>query len=845
MSRVKIDYGIDLGTTNSAIARMEKGKAVIKKNEDFGHDTTPSAVTYTKKKAIKVGIDALSELKKESVKAFNERDSSLTNSFVEFKRTMGSKTSYKSKNMGKSYLSEDLSAEILKKMKLNCRDEIINSVVITIPAMFKGAQCDATKKASELAGFKHCVLLQEPIAASMAFAVGKEDNTGKWLVFDFGGGTFDVALLSSNDGVMKVEGTAGNNALGGKTIDFAIIDDIIIPHIQESYSIEKILSDEGDKEKFRNMFKQLAEQAKIKLSTVDEYELENDEYPCKDDDGNDIEISITITKNEYENVAKPIFQEAIDITEKLLKKKKIKGSELSTVLMIGGPTRSDILRSMIKESITENINISIDPMTAVATGASYYASTIDNPIQVETDSASTGTPADLSLQLMYETAQIDTEAKIGIKIKKRQETPLSLNIVRDDGGWESGTTQITDSEIFTVSLNKGTNSFTLLVTDDKANEITTSPNSFSMICGTSAPAAVLPRDICIEAVDSSSGKLLLLPIKGLSKEQTLKAKGTRIFKTTKQINPGKKSDRIEIPIFEGSPFTQRIHNPGLRGTIVITGEDLPGLLPKGNDMEITLKVGESFGIDAEITIPFLEDHFIEEKFETGSIEFPEKDALLKAITSAGKDINWIKEEYPDIDNSTLDKLREKLEKLRVKLNKGSANDEDFRGEIQEHLASICLDIEKEENKGKWPKAIGEINDALDALKKASDEYGNEDMNKILKLSEMKVKEVIEKQDLSMAKQLITEMRSIQFTLIREGAGPAFNISIIKGMDDDFDSMPWKDSAQAKQLINQAKGLINSNRGTTENLDPIVGQLYSLLPKLKKGRSTGGGGDIEG
>ena len=247
MARVKIDYGIDLGTTNSAIARSDRGQVKIFKNDTLQKDTTPSCVSV-RKNSIIVGDRALSLYSQEHLDAF--RDFSRTgntdhpfNTYIEFKQHNGNDQNLQSKSGSRSFNSDQLSAEVLKALKTFVRDEEVTSAVITVPARFRNNQIDATQAAAELAGFEYCELLQEPIAASIAYGVTAQSADGYWLVFDFGGGTFDVALLKVEGGIMKVIDTGGDPQLGGKDLDFAVVDKVIIPRIRENFNIENILND--------------------------------------------------------------------------------------------------------------------------------------------------------------------------------------------------------------------------------------------------------------------------------------------------------------------------------------------------------------------------------------------------------------------------------------------------------------------------------------------------------------------------------------------------------------------------------------------------------------------------
>ena len=243
MARVKIDYGIDLGTTNSSICRMEKGEPKVIRTDLQDKVIMPSCVSVNRKGSLSVGDAAYNTMKgdkRRATKSWKKQDS---NTYIEFKRTMGTDTKYHSSNKERDYSSEELSSEVLKKLKSFVTDEVFRSVVITVPAKFTVGQKTATIEAAKMAGFDHCELLQEPIAASFAYGLSSEQKNGIWMVFDFGGGTFDAALLKVEDGIMQVFDTAGDNYLGGKDLDAAIVESIIIPYLKDNYAIDGILAD--------------------------------------------------------------------------------------------------------------------------------------------------------------------------------------------------------------------------------------------------------------------------------------------------------------------------------------------------------------------------------------------------------------------------------------------------------------------------------------------------------------------------------------------------------------------------------------------------------------------------
>ena len=335
MARLKIDYGIDLGTTNSAICRLEKGEPVIIKSDTL-KDTMPSCVSFNKKKSCKVGDSAYNDMKSDKRRASKSWKQSASNTYIEFKRTMGGDTRYHSSFMEKDFTSEELSAEVLKTLKSFVQDENVKSVVITVPAKFTINQKDATMRAAKLAGFEHCELLQEPIAASMAYGLTSDQKNGYWMVFDFGGGTFDAALLKVEDGIMQVFDTEGDNYLGGKNLDYAIVDQIILPYIQEHYVIDEILEDENKKSVLRDAMKTYAEEAKNQLSfKAKEDIISNLGDLGEDDEGEEIELDLSISQDQLKDVLSPIFQKAVDICKQLLDRNNMNGSQLSSLILVG------------------------------------------------------------------------------------------------------------------------------------------------------------------------------------------------------------------------------------------------------------------------------------------------------------------------------------------------------------------------------------------------------------------------------------------------------------------------------------------------------------------------------
>jgi molecular chaperone DnaK len=382
MMRTTIDYGIDLGATSSAIARMENGTPVIIKS-DVQKDTIPSCVHFNRRRDVRAGDLAKKSMKYEIeiimkrklLTGATTEDSIDVNFFIGFKRTMGTPRIYWSSNMNRSFSPEELSAEVLKKLKSFVQDESIQAIVVAVPARFTLQQNEATVRAAMLAGFEQVELLPEPIAAATGYGI----DAGHCVVFDFGNGVFEVALVKAEKGILSVVDFDGDDCLSDKNLDEAIVDQIILPYLQKTFSIEDILNDPVKKNILRSGVKWFAEEARKQISpdTSSHTILSDiDDLPFTDKYGEEMEIDIVVTLNDLDRVLSPIFQIAIDITKELLKRNNLRGDDLNALVLAGEPTHSPVLQRMLREQITGNVDTSKDPETVVAQGAAIYASTI-------------------------------------------------------------------------------------------------------------------------------------------------------------------------------------------------------------------------------------------------------------------------------------------------------------------------------------------------------------------------------------------------------------------------------------------------------------------------------------
>lgn len=837
--RNKIDYGIDLGTTNSAIARMENGKPKVLQS-DVQKDTMPSCVAINPRKNIIVGDAAYAANIKDKLRSSKANGKGDSNSYLEFKRTMGKDIKYHSSLLDKDFSSEELSAEVLKKLKSFVTDEQIKSIVITVPAMFTLAQNEATINAAKLAGFEVIELLQEPIAASIAYGLDSKEKDGKWLVFDFGGGTFDAALVKVDDGIMKVLDTEGNNELGGKDLDLAIVDNIIIPYLKENYSIDGILENKDKREILRNAMKSFAEKAKIDLSFNPTTDITcfPDEIGALDEEGNELALSIDITQDDLIPVFEPIFQKAIDKTKQLLQKKNLKGSDLDCLILVGGPTYSPILQRMLKEQITENV-IAKNQMTSVAIGAALYASTQN--IGVAPTAPPTGT---IALELKYESATVDPDTLINIKIDSDLTTgnipeKVYATLERGDKSYSSNRTLISDKKATLIEVlleSNCSNYFTIVLTDEKGDRLPCQPDSLT-ITDMHVPLAPLPYHIGVQVWDNKKEITVFKGLKGLEKNQIIKGAvgiSPAGLKTPKQLTAGKITDILRIPIFQGEDGIEGKNSfqANYVTDVVITGETLPKVVPANSDIEITLTFDQN-GAKPVCSVFFpVIDHTEEVPVEINLQPKVENDWLSKEIQSDIKRANTLADE---INSSELNKCISDLEQLKSDL-KNEAGSEDGKMRILNSLRGIRSIIDNYETDIEWPKAESELKEtyynAEELIEKIDEAglWGDINESKVRQQMEdfrIHIESIIKDRDVRLANEtsenIMDLMRALVETFREEGEKEKGYIGYV---NENFAILPWKDANKARQLINQAISNINNN-GNYSQLEQLCIQIDNL------------------
>jgi len=351
--------GIDLGTTNSCVSIYEGGEAQVITNAEGGR-TTPSVVSF-KNGDIIVGEKAKRQ-------ALVNKDTVLS-----VKRLMG--TSKKVKVNGKEYTPEEISAMILGDLKKTAEDylgEKVTKAVITVPAYFNDAERQATKNAGKIAGLEVERIINEPTAAALAYGLDKQDTNEKILVYDLGGGTFDVSILELGDGVFEVLSTAGNNKLGGDDFDNRLVE-----HIVAEIKKQEGADLSNDKMAMQRI-KEAAEKAKKDLSGMTSTNIS---LPfIAQVDGSPINFEMDITRAKFESLISDLVDSTMEPVRKALKDAKLSKNEIDKVILVGGSTRIPMVQDLVKKETGKEPSKGVNPDEVVSMGAAIQGGVLTGDV---------------------------------------------------------------------------------------------------------------------------------------------------------------------------------------------------------------------------------------------------------------------------------------------------------------------------------------------------------------------------------------------------------------------------------------------------------------------------------
>jgi molecular chaperone DnaK len=664
-----IEIGIDLGTTNSSVAVIQNNETQILKNA-LGEESTPSVVYADRNGNIVIGSKAK--------RVMNNSKENLQNSKAEVKRLMGTGESISFPNLKKSLLPEEVSAEILKALRGDVQrkhpEMALDAAVITVPAYFSTVQSEATKRAGNLAGFKQVVLMQEPIAAAIAYGFLNQKNEN-WLVYDLGGGTFDVALVALRDGSLTVLAHAGDNFLGGKDFDAAVIQNLIQP----SLAAEGTLLDPVIHSQVFSYLKDLAETAKIELTiserTTIDIDIQTDQIQ--------IQHSIEISRQDLLESCRDLLGKTADLCKKTIADSKVEPSTVQKIVLVGGSTQMPILREFLRDTLQIKVDGSLDPLTVVAKGAAMFGN--QTVVSVQENKAGQQN-ADCQLEVNYNPVTSDDEQTITGKIAACQESsqPYSIQFAGSDDSFSSEEILIKNGKfILTLPTGAKGTQYWIYIKDSSGKLIASSPDSIHIARGVSIMGAPLPYSIGVSILSLSALQGYADASETMefffSKNSILPLKEKKRFHTVADLKAGSSDNGLPICIYEGESLITN------RNTLVchlaITGKSIAKDLKRGSAVDITIQINESRELsvtaylpESDITINARQTlYFDAAKIDEMKKDFSEQISRSEAVIGTEENSkesgiikNMIKDIQATIDRSGSDSDQQRKAEKQVK-----------------------------------------------------------------------------------------------------------------------------------------------------------------------------------
>ena len=820
MSRRTIDFGIDLGTTNSEISCMENGEIRVLKNYKR-EEYTPSVVRIDEKGTIIVGRKAYERL-------IDDPD----NTVGEFKRWMGTRQVKDFKLSGRKLTPEELSAEVLKDLKITAKanlapDEEVQCAVITVPCNFEVVQCEATQRAAILAGIKYAPLLQEPIAASVAYGFLQKMPKGYWIVFDLGGGTFDVALMSAKEGRLSVVDHCGDNYLGGKDFDWKIVENIVHPILKKEFDLPNL----GRTEEYKGLnavLKSASEEAKIELSVREHtnivvHPLET----IKDRSGKAIDISVPIKRDQFVSLIEEYVEKTMRLFGQILKNQGLSSSDISQLILVGGPTQIPYLRSRLKDEFNITTDYKIDPITVVAQGAAVFAAS-----QLIPDEFAKRDYSKVFVKLAYNPMTTEVDSSVGGRFspaKNEENLPegMRVQIKSTSGDWESGMIEVKDNAFFTmITLREHkVNTFNLALFDRSGGKIVVDPDSFSITQGISVAEPPLIRSIGVELEGNAFNK-------HVNKGEALPVRSKPItYYTTRTVRPGEDADVLNIHVWEGESDVADRNR--FLGTLEIKGGQIKRTIPENSEIEIIISVDQSRAVSAEAFCPVVDQKFNKILEQIKSSPKLEPVHIENDLQGEEKRLKKVEADIQKADDKAVKeqlqegRIDQDIKEIKGDIEAAKGGDPDAVEKADRRLKEFRQKIDSIEYLANWPVTLKQYSDTMADCEEIVNSYGsNEEKDQIATIKGEAEKAVINK-DSKRLKKIIDELMSVRWAVLFRQ--PGFWV----GAFQEIKKSPkgFRNQQRADELLEE--GGMALQRQDLDSLKSIMIELWSLMPAEKQ------------
>jgi molecular chaperone DnaK len=830
MERQTVDFGIDLGTTNSEIAVLEgTTQRVIRTNENAEY--TPSAVSFDKKGTQRVGETA----KNQQISTDETERSDVR---LKFKLQMGHPEPLKAfKVNGKQMTPEELSAEVLKKLRADVqrRDrEEITAAAISVPAAFELPQCSATNRAAMLAGLSFSPLVQEPVAAALSYGFQTTSDRVFWMVYDFGGGTFDAAILQVRDEQIQVVNHGGDNHLGGGLIDSGIVDQLLVPVVAKEFNLSP---DDKRWEAVHSTLKYYTEKAKIILSVEDKTDIQiPDLFLAKD--GASTPFEYELKRSDVERFAEPLLERSINLCRSVLEGARLSSSDIEKLILVGGPTLMPLFRDMLTQKLGIALEFRVNPLTVVACGAAVFAGTQIIP---EASRRQVSLPAGhFKLDLDYEPIGNEAEPTIGGRVTAPQGQSLqgyTIEFVESKTAWRSGKLDIGTSGTFVskVYADRGRrNEFLIELRDASGNRCQTVPDRFSYTIGITISAQTLVKNI---GIGLANGDVLTFFEKGLT-PLPAKKRETRLY-TTEALKSGDSGTILRIPVVEGN--NKRADRNSLIGWLEVTGQSIRCDVPAGSSIEVTLVVDESRIAQVIAYVPRLDEEFQ----NVLDPKFPQINEQILADHSekAKAHLEKVREQARLACSARADDLLQKIEneqlvrQIDMTLMSTQQDKQEALDTCQRRRIELDARLDEIEELIAWPVLIAEADTQIEGGRDIVQKYGDpQDIADFSRLTD-ETRKAIASKNADSVRQKTRNLTQLIMQVLMKLQG--WWVGQLEHLETEYKGN-MSNQAEAERLLAQGHRAIANQ--DFENLKIAVRQLWGLLPvamaeQLRGYRST--------
>jgi molecular chaperone DnaK len=825
VSRATIDFGIDLGTTSSCIACAAGTRVEIIRNNE-GLETTPSAVWIDRKGRLHVGRRA-----KEQYEADEE------NACIEFKLQMGRDTEKVFPRSGQRLRPEDLSAEVLKSLLGDVRQrtgEEVREAVITVPADFDLPQCDATRKAALAAGLRASPLLQEPVAAALAYGFQSTSEKVYWLVYDLGGGTFDAAVTQMRDGLIRVVNHGGDRHLGGKLIDWAVVDQLLAPAAAREFGLDDFRRGNPAWRAAFARLKLAAEQAKIRLSRDAVTEIA---VTLPASGGQALEFEYELRKADVEGLVEPFLLRTIHICKKVLAEKRLGPGGVEKVVLVGGPTLTPYLRERLADRATGlgiPLDTRLDPLTVVAVGAAIFAGTQ----RVEGSPDAAAAPGQYVVELDYQPVGTDPEPLVGGKVVPPAGQSLAGHTIEfvDEGATpprRSGPLALAEDGTFVTNLwaaRGRENTFLLAVHDAAGRPCPTQPDRLTITLGNAPTDPPLIHSLGVAMANNEMD--VFIP-----KGTPLPARKRVVHRTARPLRRGRAEDSIRIPVVEGEN-TRRADRNRLIGAMEISAARLPRDVPANSEIEITIDIDPSRLLRTRAYIPAADAEFEEViKFHRGE---PDLGRLREEVGRECRRLDEARRKVQRLGDESARRGLRRIDEERIAEDLQAAlaaatDDPDAADKCANRLLDLKAAIDDVEDAVEWPALRAEADRTFAELRDLVGQHGTPDEKKQADLLEAEAGELLQTRDAALLRRKSKEaFRLSSLILWRQ---PNFLLGILHELEQRRPLL--SDPALADHLFAQAQRAVQENEPNV--LRAALDQLIALLPPEQQQALGGYGG----